>query len=197
MQVEQVRPETEDAALAQEANLVEQARADPEAFARLYDQYVTRIYRYAYRHLGSHADAEDLTAQTFHRALERFDSYQWRGLPFGAWLFRIAHNLIVDRRRGSGPPLSLDFLSSNGQEWSDPKHQATVDRLIAREETDAAWSLIAALPPRQRRAIVLRFGQELSNAEVGVTIGRSEAATKQLIYRGIRTVRERLGVRGG
>ena len=97
--------------LEAEAALVERARTDPEAFGELYDRYLTPLYHYAFARCRSHPEAEDLTAQTFRRALERLDTYQWRSLPFGAWLFRIAHNLIVDRLRRPAGGVSLDRLS--------------------------------------------------------------------------------------
>ncbi len=178
-----------------EAALVARARTDPQAFALLYDRYVERVYQFAYRRLASHADAEDVTAQTFHRALEHLDGYEWRGLPFGAWLFRIARNLIVDRLRAAGASLSLDEISVNGMEPADAETQLPEQALIAQDEARAAWAAVAALPPLQRRAVVLRFGRDLSHAEVGRLIGRSEAATKQLIYRAMLTLRARLGVR--
>lgn len=185
-----------DADISDEAALVARARTDPDAFAALYDRYVVPVYGYAFRRLGSHDDAEDVTAQTFYRALERIDGYEWRGLPFGAWLFRIAHNLVVDRRRAGSPPVSLDVLGPNGAEAALPDGCAPDAGLLAREEIDAAWAAVATLPPLQRRAVTLRFGRGLSHAEVGVIIGRSEAATKQLVYRAMKTLRERMGVEG-
>lgn len=192
MQAGQVRPATE-AELAHEAALVARAATDPDAFAGLYDLYVERVYRYAFHRLGTHEDAEDVTAQIFHRALERIGAFEWRGLPFGAWLFRIGHNLIVDRRRAGTGPASLDGLGEGGFDPADGGDTAPDAPLLAREEADAAWRAVAALPALQRRAVVLRFGRDLTHAEVGVLIGRSEAATKQLIYRAIKTLRERLG----
>jgi RNA polymerase sigma-70 factor (ECF subfamily) len=178
-----------DTELAEEAALVERARTDPDAFAGLYDRYVQRVYRYTYTRLGSHPDAEDVTAQTFHRALERLEQYEWRGAPFGAWLFRIARNLVADRRRAGSPPVSLDGLSENGFDPAAP-FEPPDGALLGREEADAAWAAVAILPPMQRRAVTLRF--DLSHAEVGVIIGRSETATKQLIYRAMKTLREQL-----
>jgi RNA polymerase sigma-70 factor (ECF subfamily) len=189
-----------DEEIAREAALVARARSDPDAFAGLYDLYVERIYRYAFRRLGTHEDAEDVTAHTFYRALERLDRYEWRGLPFGAWLFRIAHNLIVDRRRAGTGPISLDGMRRGDRSLGDgigppdPDGGIPDARLLEQEDRDAAWAAVATLPPLQRRAVTLRFGRDLSHAEVGVIIGRSEAATKQLIYRAMKTLRERLGV---
>jgi RNA polymerase sigma-70 factor, ECF subfamily len=93
-----------------DGSLAVRAAGEPAAFAELYDRYLPRVYRYAYRRLGSHSDAEDLAAQTFQRALEAIGRYEERGLPFGAWLFRIAHNLIVDRRRVQRGDLPLDGM---------------------------------------------------------------------------------------
>lgn len=195
MPVQRARAERADAQPEDEAALVARARTDPDAFALLYDRYVERVYQFAYRRLASHADAEDVTAQTFHRALEHLDRYEWRGLPFGAWLFRIARNLVVDHLRAAGAPLSLDEVSANGAEPTDADAWLPEEALLARDEARAAWAAVATLPPLQRRAVVLRFGRDLSHAEVGRIIGRSEAATKQLIYRAMLTLRARLGVR--
>ena len=193
MQIGQAPARASDAQLAFEALLVERARTDPDAFAHLYDLYVERVYRFAYRRLGTHEDAEDVTAQTFYHALERLERYEWRGLPFGAWLFRIARNALVDRHRAGHGPLSLDELSDDGSEPAGTEGGPDAG-ILAREETDGAWAAVATLPPLQRRAVTLRFGRDLSHAEVGVIIGRSEAATKQLIYRAMKTLRAQLGV---
>src|SRR5579884_2521947 len=84
MQVQDASTAVNDTDLAHEAGLVARAAGEPEAFGRLYDLYVERVYRYVYRKLGSHEDAEDVTAQTFRKALEAIGQYEWRGLPFGA-----------------------------------------------------------------------------------------------------------------
>ncbi|MBI2761706.1 MAG: sigma-70 family RNA polymerase sigma factor [Chloroflexi bacterium] len=194
MQAEQAPPRTNEEQLAHEKALVERARDDPEAFTELYDRYVERVYQYAYRRLGTHEDAEDVTAQTFHHAIEHLERYEWRGLPFGAWLFRIAHNLVVDKHRSAQPAVSLDGIAAAGFEPEDGNAEAPDERLIGRDDARDAWDAVAALPSLQRRAVVLRFARELSHAEVGVIIGRSEAATKQLIYRAMLTLRARLGV---
>src|SRR5581483_5592743 len=102
-------------------------------------------------------------------------------------------NLLVDRRRAGSPPVSLDGAGDNGYDPSDdalPPESQVIDRDDAR----SAWAAVATLPPLQRRAVALRFGRDLSHAEVGVIIGRSEAATKQLVYRAMKTLRELLEV---
>lgn len=195
MQIEQASRVMDDAALAAEAALVARACRDPEAFAALYDRYVGGIYGYALRRLSSHAEAEDVTAQTFQHAIERLPQYQARGAPFGAWLFRIAANLIVDRYRSGRRAVSLDQLREDGFQPGDPDLLPPEARLIDLQEADAAWAAVARLPALQRRAVTLRFGRELSHAEVGAIIGRSEAATKQIIYRAMKTVRQQMGVK--
>ena len=184
-------PRAGDLELEEEQALVERARTDSAAFAALYDRYVERVYRYAFRRIGTHADAEDLTAQTFQRVLEALPHYESRGLPFGAWLFRIAHNQLVDRYRARGRSVSLNRMQQSG-DLPDMDGDPPGDPLEEREELDAAWSAVQRLPALQRRAVVLRFGRDLSHAEIGPIIGRSESATKQLIYRALKTLRQRL-----
>jgi RNA polymerase sigma-70 factor, ECF subfamily len=179
-----------------DALLVRRARAEPAAFGLLYDRYLPGIYRYHFRRTGAHADAEDLTAQTFHRALERLATYEDRGLSFGAWLFRIAHNLLADRYRRRRPSLSLDQISETDGEPGDPDC-AVDEALLRQEELDAAWAAVARLPQMQQRAVTLYFARGLTHAETGRLIGRSEAATKQLIYRAVQTLRRQLAAREG
>lgn len=176
-----------EAELARERELVEAAKTRREEFGRLYDHYFPRIYRYAYRQTGSHPEAEDLTAETFRRALEHLDGYHWQGHPFGAWLFRIAANLVVSRHRQARPQGRLDesFELADG----DPLPE---EAALAREEVGALWNLVATLPPDQRRAVVLRFGHGLKGREIAAKLGRSEGAAKQLLYRAMLTLREQV-----
>jgi RNA polymerase sigma-70 factor (ECF subfamily) len=168
--------------------------ADAEAFIALYDRLLPRIYRYAYRRLGTHADAEDIAAQTFQRALEFRERYQQRGVPVEAWLFRIAHNLIVDHYRARRDVAPLDACSRGIAADAEPLDM----RVLENERLSTVWEAVASLPPLQRRAVTLYFGHDLPHAEVGRRIGRSEAATKQLVYRAMRALRMRLvEVEGG
>jgi RNA polymerase sigma-70 factor (ECF subfamily) len=180
---------------AAEKRQVEHAQSDLRAFAPLYDRYVDPLYRYCYRRTGDHAAAEDLTAQTFRRAIEALPGYEWRDAPFGAWLFRIAHNLVVDQRKKAGRSVSLDNMLEGGFEAAsgDAPPDAA---LVACQERDAAWNEVARLPALQRRAVTLYFGRDLSHAEVGRLIGRSEGATRQIVFRAVQTLRKRLLVDG-
>jgi len=176
-----------------DAALVEAARLNPEDFGCLYDRYVQRVYRYALARCTSHADAEDITAQTFYRSLERLESYEWRGVPFVAWLYRIAHNLIVDRARRGGRDLSLDGLADAGAEPAGDVDGRDFDVHLSQQEAlDAAWQMVGTLPLMQQRAVTLYFAHGLSHGEVGRAIGRSESATKQLVYRAVQTLRVKL-----
>lgn len=166
-----------------EQRLVEQAQRDPKAFGVLYDQYVDRVYRYCYRRTGSHYEAEELTAQTFRRALEGLPKYEWRGTPFGAWLFRIAGNLIVDRSKRREVPLDRDFQESGPE---------PLDGLLEAEELDELWQAVYGLPLYQQQVLVLRYAQGLSTREVARIVNRSETATKQLVHRSLKALRERL-----
>lgn len=187
-----------DAGAEDDATLVERARTDAEAFGRLYDRYLARIYAFAYRRTGAHAAAEELTASTFHRALAALPGYEARGLPFGAWLYRIAANLAADHHRAGPPTVPLD---GPGAESAPYQLRACFDDepevvAVAREERheaqarlESAMRAVATLPLLQRRAVTLYFGHGLSHAETGRAIGRSEAATKQLVYRAVKTLR--------
>lgn len=166
-----------DESLECERALIEAAKTSRPDFARLYDRYVTQIYRYAYGKTGSHQDAEDLTAETFRRAWEHIESYTWQGSPFGAWLYRIAANLIISRHRRARPwePLddSLELADGN-----PPPEQV----VVTRDEAGSLWALVAELPPDQRRAVVLRFSHDLKIKDIARTMDRSEAAVKQLLH---------------
>jgi RNA polymerase sigma-70 factor (ECF subfamily) len=121
-----------------ERELVERAKRDPEAFGLLYERYVAQIYRYLYYRTGNPQDAEDLTARTFYRALEHLPRYQERGLPFAAWLYRIAHNIVVnwqrDRRRR--PVVALDHVVMHAAE-GDP--QGALEEQEEREQLIRAF----------------------------------------------------------
>jgi RNA polymerase sigma-70 factor (ECF subfamily) len=178
-----------------EATLVGRTRTNPDAFAALYDLHVGDVYTFLYRRCGSHQDAEDLTARTFHKALEALDGYEWRGVPFRAWLFRIARNALVDHYRRGRPPVSLDGLGDAGFEPLAPEDGRDFDEALARREQAAGvWEAVGALPPMQQRAITLYFAHGLSHAETGRAIGRSEPATKQLVYRAVKALRARLAI---
>ncbi len=176
-----------------EAALVEIARQDPHAFAGLYERYVDRIYAYIYHRVGNVHDAEDLTARTFYRALDRLDQYEDRGLPFSAWLFRIAHNLVANwhRDRQRRRFLSFDRLWGHSHDGDSPESQ------VERQARQAAlWAAIDRLPEERRNLLLLKFGGQLSNVEIGELLDKSESAIKSLYFRTLASLRKDLEARG-
>lgn len=169
-----------------DACLIERARTDPAAFGILYERYVDRIYSYVYYRTGNHADAEDLTAKTFYRAMQHIHHYQERGLPFSAWLYRIAHNLVANwhRDRTKRQMVSLDELHSLTV-GEGPERAAE-----RRERTETLLQVIRSLPPERQELLILKFVEHLSNAEIGKIMGRSEGAIKSLYHRTLLSLRE-------
>ncbi|MBX3012053.1 MAG: sigma-70 family RNA polymerase sigma factor [Caldilineaceae bacterium] len=180
-------------AAQEEATLVEQAKEEPAAFGILYERYVDRVYAYIYHRVGNAQDAEDLTARTFYRALDKLHTYEDRGLPFSAWLFRIAHNLVANwhRDRGRRRFLSLDKLWSHSKEGDTPEEQ------VEQKENQAAlWEAIERLPEDRRNLLLYKFGSRLSNLEIGELLQKSESAIKSLYFRTLATLRKELETTG-
>ena len=176
----------EPAQLAADTVLIAQAKSEPEAFGALYERYVNKIYSYIFYRTGNQADAEDLTAKTFYRAMQHMRHYEERGLPFSAWLYRIAHNLVANwhRDRGRRQMVSLDELYSLAV-GEGPEH--AVER---QERTNALLGVIRELPAERQELLILKFVEHLSNAEVGQIMGRSEGAIKSLYHRTLLSLRE-------
>jgi RNA polymerase sigma-70 factor (ECF subfamily) len=170
---------------------VEAARREPERFEALYRKYVGQVYSYAVYETRDHHLAEDLTEQTFLRALDALPRFEERGeadgSTFRVWLFQIARNQARNehRRRARHPQSPLDAAADIAAP-DDPV------RVVTQRDTAAtAWRAVQALPEDRRRAIVLRFVNELSTAEIAAVMGRSEGAVRVLIHRGLRSVAER------
>lgn len=173
--------------LVDEGSLVAAAKRDPREFGPLYELYVDRIYRFAYRRVGTHHEAEDITAQTFQQALQALPAYEWRGLPFGAWLFRIAGNIINRRGRTSGREVAVeDVTVFSGYEETDDD---PADVAWRSEEAGELADKIKRLPPDQQRVLVLKFSHGMKNREIGDLMGRSEGAIKQLVHRALVSLR--------
>jgi RNA polymerase sigma-70 factor (ECF subfamily) len=182
------QPEIED-----ETELIARARTDPAAFGRLYEHYVDRIYSYVFHRVGNVQDAEDLTARTFYRGLDKLDTYEDRGLPFSAWLFRIAHNLVANWHRDHGRQqvLTLDQVDFRAQD--DDRPEDAVEAQVAQEEL---WAAINRLPEERRRLLLYKFGDALSNLEIGALMNKSEGAIKSLYFRTLAALRQDLEARG-
>jgi len=171
---------------ADERLLIEAAQKDPARFAELYENNFERVYAYVVRRVGNRAETEDLTSEVFHHALANLKRFEWRGIPFAAWLVRIAANLISDRWQRAG--------REQGEKTSSEVESlpATADiEEIARRAT--LFRLVDTLPVEQRRVVVLRFVEQKSIKEVAGEIRKTEGAVKQLQFRALSTLRARLG----
>jgi RNA polymerase sigma-70 factor (ECF subfamily) len=175
---------------ADESGLIAQAKGDQEAFGELYERYVERIHRYIYYRTGSDADAEDLTARTFMKAWEHIGNYDDRGLPFSAWLYRIAHNLVANwhRDRSRRQIISLEDLG----QWQINEDGPELRAALA-EDKAMLHRAISRLPADRQELLVLKFVDHLSNAEIGGIMGRSEGAVKSLYHRTLLSLREDIG----
>ena len=177
-------------------SLVRAAQADPARFDPLYRKYLAQVYSFAHHELGDHHEAEDVTERTFMLALgalPRFretapDDAGPEASTFRVWLFRIARNVIAnERRRDRRRPVSS---LEDAAELSAPGD--VVDALAAREAIGAAWQAVARLPEDRRRAVILRFVDEMSTAEIAAILDRSEGAVRVLLHRALRSVADDL-----
>jgi len=163
-------------------------KGDKGAFAQLYEDHFDKIYRYIYVRLRNQDEAEDLTQEVFVKALQAIGSYKWKNLPFASWLFRIAHNQIIDHVRKQGKVEKVDWDDNISlAEELDPG-------LIAERELEVEDLLekIRKLSPAQREVISLRFTAELSVAEVAGVLGKSPGTVKALQYNGIVALKKML-----
>jgi RNA polymerase sigma-70 factor (ECF subfamily) len=155
----------------------------------LYECYVTRIYNYIFYRIGSSYDAEDLTERVFMRALRHIGNYNNRGLPFSAWLYRIAHNLVAnwyrDNSRRKEIPLDDGILTSHQSSFPEQE-------VLHSEERERLLRVIRKLPPDRQQLVILKFVDHLSNAEIGQIMGRTEGAVKSLYHRTLLTIRDEL-----
>ena len=180
------RPPTDSEAMRRITALVDLARAgDAEAFGLLYDHYSPHVYRFIYYRVSSQALAEDLTSETFFRALRSMASFQWQGKDFGAWLTTIARNLVVDHYKACRTRLetTTDDFSDRTEGSAGPE-----DEVLARLTNDVLRESMQKLPAEQQECLVLRFLNGSSIAETAKALGRSEGAIKQLQLRAVRNL---------
>jgi RNA polymerase sigma-70 factor (ECF subfamily) len=170
--------------------LVDLAKEDnKEAFGELYERYVEKIYNYIYYRTGNHHDAEDLTARVFFRAMGHIENYTERGVPFQAWLYRIAHNLVANwhRDRGRRKVIPLDEFIASSLRVDAPDRQAEDN-----EERERLLAAIRRLPEERQQLLVLKFVEHQSNAEIGEVMDRTEGAIKSLYHRTLIALRDEL-----
>lgn len=169
---------------ADERLLIQAAQRDPARFAELYELNFERVYAYIVRRVQDRAETEDLTAEVFHHALANLPQFEWRGIPFAAWLFRIAANLISDRRQRSGLEVADNERIGAAQ--------ASAAEIEAVERRATLFRLVDTLPAEQRRVVILRFVDQKSIKEVARDIGKTEGAVKQLQFRALSSLRARM-----
>ena len=187
--------------LDRDRHLVEAARRDPAQFDALYRKYLAQVYAYALYELADHHAAEDATERAFLRALAALPRFREQARPedgpdastFRVWLFRIARNVVANERRSRrrSPADSLDAALGAGltiADGSDLEAQA-----VTRDQAAEALRALRALPDDRRRALTLRFVDEMSTAEIAGILGRSEGSVRVLIHRALGAVARELG----
>jgi len=173
-------------ASAEERQLIKKAAAgDKNAFGDLYVAYLQPIYRYIYYRVGQKEEAEDLTELVFLKVWEALDGYEQRGIPFKAWLYRIAHNAVVDNYRTQKDTVALE------SQWSlEDGGQGPEATAMANEREELLRQALLTLDPDYQEILVLRFVAGLSHADVAVAMGRSEGAVRALQYRALGALRD-------
>lgn len=163
---------------AGERRLIEAAQKDPSRFAELYESNFNRVYAYIVRRVGDRDAAQDLASEVFHQALANIRSFEWRGVPFAAWLFRIAANAVADRRQNAA------------RHPADPAPEAPDEGIPEEIERHAMlFELVDRLPADQRRVVIRRFVEQRSIREIAQELHRSEGAVKQLQFRALENLR--------
>ena len=179
----QTRLSQKDVGPAEERLLIEAAQGDPEKFEALYEIHFDRVYRYVAGRVYDRATTEDLTSEVFYRALANLPGYQWRGVPFLAWLLRIAANAIVDRSKHAARERCLPDDPPDSRldpDWRAIEHRARLFRLVKQ------------LPETQGRVVYARFVEQRSIREIAAELGKSEGAIKQLQLRALERLRAQM-----
>jgi|ERR1041385_2017105 RNA polymerase sigma-70 factor (ECF subfamily) len=177
-----------------ERRLVEAAQQDRACFADVYDRYFEMVYGYVARRVRDRAAAEDLTSEVFRKALGGIERFKWTGAPFGAWLLRIASNVIASRAKQAGRAAEEPETSSTIGSPYDSRTPESQQQLENAERCAWIIRLVDELPDDQRRVVRMRFGEEKSIREIAAELGRSEGAVKQLQFRAFQNLRARLEI---
>ena len=170
-------------------DLVQLAKKDKEAFGEIYERYLTKIYNYIYYRTSNQQDAEDLTAKVFYRALSHIENYVDKGVPFQAWLYRIAHNLVANfhRDKSRRKIIPLDDYVAHTLKSDAPDIQAETS-----EQKASLMEAIHRLPADRQQLILLKFIEQKSNAEIGEIMERTEGAIKSLYHRTLMALRDEI-----
>lgn len=172
-------PESELISLASEG--------DSDAFGVLYKRYIDQIYNYIYFRTSNGKDAEDICSRVFLRALKHIERYEDRGYPFSAWLYRIAHNLVVNWYRDSERSEEISLA----EQYPPPIVDGSVEERIERaDEEDRLMAIINNLPEDRRELLILKHVEGLTNSEIGLIMDRTEGAIKALYHRTLESLRD-------
>jgi len=164
-------------------------QGDKEAFSRLYERHVTKIYNYIYYRTGNTNDAEDLTARVFYRAMGSIQRYQQKGVPFSAWLYRIAHNMVANWHRDNSRKREVPLDDQINLPFKGEQPEMT---LLKNQETHNLLLIIQSLPAERQQLVILKFVEGLSNSEISLVMNRSEGAIKSLYHRTLETLRQKM-----
>lgn len=172
--------------LNQERRLIEAAQSDPSRFAELYESNFHRVYAFVARRVSNRDEAQDVTAEVFHQALRNIGRFQWRGVPFAAWLLRIAANALADRWQHAARGIEVPANEAEIENEAAQAEDATIERRAM------LFQLVDRLPSDQRLVIMRRFVDQKSIREIAQELGRSEGAVKQLQFRALETLRSKV-----
>ena len=170
---------------ANERLLVEAAQKDPARFSDLYEANFERVYAFVARRVHARADVEDITAKVFQHAFENLSRFQWRSVPFVAWLYRIAANAVADRWQSLSRETGRPVMEAPSVDFDDTEIERT-------ERRAQLFRNVAKLPAKQRRVIEMRFAEEKSIREIAKVLGKSTGAVKQLQHRAYVRLRDQL-----
>ena len=169
---------------ARERLAVQAAQKDPARFCQLYEDNFERVYAYVARRVRDRDVAEDLTSEVFHKALAALPGFDWRGIPFSAWLLRIAANLVADQWKRRAREVV-----------DDPPEVAVATNLEEIEHCARLFRLVDNLPADQQRVVRMRFAEGRSVREIAGDLGKTEGAVKQLQFRALEALRAQVGGR--
>jgi len=174
--------------IERERSLVEQAKSDVQAFGLLYDAYYSQIYAYCLKRTASVSSAQDVTSEVFFNALKSIRQFRWRGVPFSAWLYRIAMHEISNYYRANGHrQVSLEELANF--DIPDEEQAEAQTKLEQQADFLAVRAVVARLPEKYREVVMLRFFDHLQLNQISQVLGKNEGTVKSLLHRGLEKLR--------